>query len=397
MPGAGLNGIDSILIELGADRTRIALLRDGELIELLVERAGHESRLGWIFLGRVVEVAKPLNAAFVDIGQTPPAFLSGAAAQWLHADATAGPPADTPIERSVTEGAAVLVQQVKDAQGDAKGAAVTADISLAGAHLVFTPRRPGIAVSRKIPDKAERARLRQALLDSPLPEQAGLVVRTSARSADAAALRAELAGLLARWQGLLDKAAGLQPPAVLDRPPGLLERLLGEIADDCAIRAELAGFIRARRYAEAHRPALLESLSQHRGPASLFAAEGVEEQIAAALERRVPLPGGGELVIDPTEALVAIDVNSGGRAPREAAFAAVGPLARQIRLRALSGLILADFPRLDARADRERLLDGLRQAVAGDRVAVQVLGYTRGGLVELIRPRDRDTLAQQLA
>ncbi|KZD08955.1 ribonuclease E/G [Oceanibaculum pacificum] len=393
MPGAGLNGIDSILIELGADSTRIALLRNGELIELLVERAGHESRLGWIFLGRVAEVVKPLNAAFVDIGQTPPAFLSGAAAHWLHPDVSA----DTPIGRSVTEGAAVLVQQVKDAQGDAKGAAVTADISLAGTHLVFTPRRPGIAVSRKIPDKAERARLRQTVLDCPLPAQAGLVVRTSAQGADAAALRAELTGLLARWQGLLDKAAALQPPAVLDRPPGLLERLLGEIADDCAIRAELTGFTRARRYAEAHRPALLESLSQHRGPTSLFAAEGVEEQIAAALERRVPLPGGGELVIDPTEALVAIDVNSGGRAPREAAFAAVGPVARQICLRALSGLILADFPRLDARADRARLLDALRQAVAGDRVPVQVLGYTNGGLVELIRPRDRDTLAEQLA
>ncbi|MBU2091339.1 MAG: ribonuclease E/G, partial [Alphaproteobacteria bacterium] len=301
MPGLRLTGIDSILIELGADRTRIPLMRDGELVELMAERAGRESRLGWIILGRVREISRPLNAAFVDIGLDQPGFLSGEAAHWLHPD----PPADTPIERSLTEGAAVLVQQSKDPHAG-KGASLTADIALQGTHLVLTPRRPGIAVSRRIPDKAERARLRQSLLDHALPAQAGVVVRTSATGIEATTLQADLDALLGRWEALQARAGQATPPLVLERPLGLLEQVLAAAPEGCRIAAaDLAGFTRARRFCTAQRPDLLDGLEQHRGTPSLFTAEGVEEEIAAALARSVTLPGGGELVIDPTEALVA--------------------------------------------------------------------------------------------
>lgn len=397
MSRAGLEGVDTLLLEVGPGLTRIALRRDGALIELIIEAAGHESRIGWILLGRVIEVSHGLDAAFVDTGEAEPGFLPARAARLLKPEMPAG----TPIARLVSEGAAILVQQVKD-ESAGKGPALSADIALHSDHLVLTPRLPGVAISRAIPGKAERSRLRRAALDAALaldlPKQEGIVVRTSAAGLDAATIQAELEALAGRWRAIEAKAAQAKPPALIDRPPGALELLLPHLPAGAEILcADLAGHTRVTRWCEKHRPGLLPSIVRYRGHEPLFAREGVEEEIAAALDRTVPLPGGGALVIDPTEALVAIDVNGAERDPREAAFAAVPEVARQLRLRQLSGLILVDFPRLDRRADRDRLIEALGAALAGDRVATQLLGFTRGGLVEIIRPRDRDTLAHQLA
>lgn len=396
MSRAGLDGIDTLLLEVGPGLTRIALRRAGALIDLIVEAAGHESRIGWIVLGRVIEVSQGLDAAFVDIGAAEPGFLPARAARLLKPEMPAG----TPVARLVTEGEAILVQQVKDASAG-KGPALSADIALHSDHLVLTPRLAGVAVSRAIPGKAERTRLRRAALDAAqalgLPQQEGVVLRTSAAGLDAGTIQAELAGLTARWHDIQARVAQAKPPAIIDRPPGALERLLPHLPPGTDILcADLAGHTRVTRWCEAHRPELLPGIVRYRGSTALFTQEGVEEEIATALERTVPLPGGGTLVIDPTEALVAIDVNGAERDPRDAAFAAVHEVARQLRLRGLSGLILVDFPRLDRRADQDKLLEELRTALAGDRVITQLLGYTRGGLVEIIRPRDRDTLAHQL-
>ncbi|MBC7136410.1 MAG: ribonuclease E/G [Oceanibaculum nanhaiense] len=397
MSRAGLDGIDTLLLEVGPGLTRIALRRDGALIDLIVEAAGHESRIGWILLGRVIEVSHGLDAAFVDIGAAEPGFLPARAARLLKPEMPAG----TPIARLLAEGETHLLQQVKD-ESAGKGSVLSADIALHSDHLVLTPRLAGVAVSRAIAGKAERARLRRAALDAAqalgLPPQEGIVLRTSAAGLDAANIQAELAALAARWRAIQARAAPAKPPVVIDRPAGALEQLLPHLAPDTDILcADLAGHTRVTRWCEAHRPELLPHIVRYRGQDPLFEREGVEEEIAAALERSVPLPGGGALAIDPVEALVAIDVNGAERDPRDAAFAAVHEVARQIRLRSLSGLILVDFPRLDRRADRDRLIEELRAALAGDRVNTQLLGYTRGGLVEIIRPRDRDTLAHQLA
>lgn len=397
MSRAGLAGVDTLLLEVGPGLTRIALRRDGVLIEMIVEAAGHESRIGWIVLGRVIEVSHGLDAAFVDIGETEPGFLPARAARLLKPEMPAG----TPIARLVTQGEAVLLQQVKD-ESAGKGPALSADIALHSDHLVLTPRLAGVAVSRAIAGKAERSRLRRAALDAALalglPKPEGVVVRTSAAGLDAATIQAEMDALARRWREIGSRASRAKPPALIDRPPGALERLLPHLEPGTDILcADLAGHTRVTRWCEAHRPGLLPNIVRYRGEAPLFEREGVEEEIAAALERTVPLPGGGALVIDTAEALVAIDVNGAERDPREAAFAAVPEVARQLRLRSLSGLVLVDFPRLDRRADRERLLEELRAALAGDRVNTQLLGFTRGGLVEIIRPRDRDTLAHQLA
>jgi len=397
MSRAGLDGIDTLLLEVGPGLTRIALRRDGALIDLIVDAAGHESRIGWILLGRVIEVSHGLDAAFVDIGAAEPGFLPARAARLLKPEMPAG----TPIARLLAEGETHLLQQVKD-ESAGKGPVLSADIALHSDHLVLTPRLAGVAVSRAIPGKAERARLRRAALDAAqalgLPPQEGIVLRTAAAGLDAANIQAELAALAARWRAIKAKAAQAKPPVVIDRPAGALEQLLPHLAPETDILcADLAGHTRVTRWCEAHRPELLPHIVRYRGQDPLFEREGVEEEIAAALERSVPLPGGGALAIDPGEVLVAIDVNGAERDPRDAAFAAVHEVARQIRLRSLSGLILVDFPRLDRRADRDRLIEELRAALAGDRVNTQLLGYTRGGLVEIIRPRDRDTLAHQLA
>jgi ribonuclease G len=397
MSRAGLDGIDTLLLEVGPGLTRIALRRDGALIDLIVDAAGHESRIGWILLGRVIEVSHGLDAAFVDIGAAEPGFLPARAARLLKPEMPAG----TPIARLLAEGETHLLQQVKD-ESAGKGPVLSAEIALHSDHLVLTPRLAGVAVSRAIPGKAERARLRRAALDAAqalgLPPQEGIVLRTAAAGLDAANIQAELAALAARWRAIKAKAAQAKPPVVIDRPAGALEQLLPHLAPETDILcADLAGHTRVTRWCEAHRPELLPHIVRYRGQDPLFEREGVEEEIAAALERSVPLPGGGALAIDPVEALVAIDVNGAERDPRDAAFAAVHEVARQIRLRSLSGLILVDFPRLDRRADRDRLIEALRAALAGDRVNTQLLGYTRGGLVEIIRPRDRDTLAHQLA
>lgn len=397
MSRAGLKDVDTLLLEVGPGLTRIALRRDGALIDLIVEAAGHESRIGWILLGRVIEVSHGLDAAFVDIGAAEPGFLPARAARLLKPEMPAG----TPIARLLAEGETHLLQQVKD-ESAGKGPVLSADIALHSDHLVLTPRLAGVAVSRAIAGKAERARLRRAALDAAqaldLPPQEGIVLRTSAAGLDAANIQAELAALAARWRAIQARAAPAKPPVVIDRPAGALEQLLPHLAPDTDILcADLAGHTRVTRWCEAHRPELLPHIVRYRGQDPLFEREGVEEEIAAALERTVPLPGGGALAIDPVEALVAIDVNGAERDPRDAAFAAVHEVARQIRLRSLSGLILVDFPRLDRRADRDRLIEALRAALAGDRVNTQLLGYTRGGLVEIIRPRDRDTLAHQLA
>jgi len=397
MSRAGLDGIDTLLLEVGPGLTRIALRRDGALIDLIVDAAGHESRIGWILLGRVIEVSHGLDAAFVDIGAAEPGFLPARAARLLKPEMPAG----TPIARLLAEGETHLLQQVKD-ESAGKGPVLSADIALHSDHLVLTPRLAGVAVSRAIPGKAERARLRRAALDAAqalgLPPQEGIVLRTAAAGLDAANIQAELAALAARWRAIKAKAAQAKPPVVIDRPAGALEQLLPHLAPETDILcADLAGHTRVTRWCEAHRPELLPHIVRYRGQDPLFEREGVEEEIAAALERSVPLPGGGALAIDPVEALVAIDVNGAERDPRDAAFAAVHEVARQIRLRSLSGLILVDFPRLDRRADRDRLIEALRAALAGDRVNSQLLGYSRGGLVEIIRPRDRDTLAHQLA
>lgn len=355
-------GADGIILSRSPGETRLALMAGDTPVEFLIDRGG--AGAGDILLGRVLSVNRALDAAFVDIGEALAAFL--------------------PRPGALSEGDEVLVQVTGAEQAisraDGKGAGVTRAISLQGGLLALTPFRPGLNLSRKIGDAGRRASLK-ALLAPVLAEGEGLVVRTDADGARDDDLLVELASLRARWTGIVDRARTLRPPAPVVRMTAL-ERCL-RVAPG------------VRRLLVDDRAALPEA--QSLVPEARFQADCFEdlagEAFDAALERHVPLPGGGRITIDETQALTAIDIDSGGRPPQEANLAAIAEIARQIRLRGLAGHLLIDvIPQKDPRAVN-RLLAALREAVAGDPTPAHVLGVTPLGMIEMTRDRLRPSLS----
>ncbi|MBC7952947.1 MAG: ribonuclease E/G [Rhodospirillaceae bacterium] len=349
-----------ILYSWGPGESRLAVVRDGRLADLVLVRP--ELLAGAVILGRVVEVAHKLGAVFVDIGQDKPGFLSA---------------------KGLTQGAAVLVQVKADAQGG-KGCALTSDVSLAGRCLAYSPFRPGLNVSRKLSDE-KRDRL-LGWMEPLMQEGEGVVVRTHATTADKSELEFELSQLRADWADIQTRAAQAKAPSVLLRSDPLL-RLLSDnpgvarvLVDDpqlqAAARARFGGLI------EIHRD----------GP--LFDLYDVEDSIAAACATVVPLACGGRVTIEPTAALTAIDVDSGGATAAEANTQAVGVIARQLRLRNIAGQMVVDFVSGGGKGALFKLVAALKQAVARDPVATHVIGVTPLGLVEMTRERKGPSLPE---
>jgi len=367
----------TLLIELMAGEGRAALLSGAEPIEVFHHRALGDSLVGAVFLGRVVKILPSLPGAFVEIGVARPAFLDGAA--------------------GLTEGQAVVVQAIKDAHAD-KATEVTAALSLEGQLAVWTPGRPGSAVSRRIAP-AERARL-SAVLAPLIGPGEGIVLRSHAEGASAEALSQDINDLRATAQAVIDAAKGAVPPARLDRPPSAVERLLslGRAGrPDRIILDAAAALPIARRLAPTQ---MIEA-----EPPGLFERYGVEAAIDEALEPVVALPGGGSLVVEATTALTAIDVNLGisaggrGRAAEAvlaANLAAAAAVARALRLRNIAGSIVVDFISMRGREHRQQVQEALAAAVADDPMAVDVLGWTRLGHMELTRRRGLPSLADVL-
>lgn len=355
-----------ILYSWGPGENRLALVRDGRLADLVLVRP--ELLTGAVVLGRVVEVAPKLGAVFIDIGQDKPGFLQG---------------------KGLTQGALVLAQVKADAQGG-KGATLTTEISLSGRCLAYSPFRPGLAVSRKLAEE-KRERLLERL--APLvAEDEGVVVRTHATTAAEGELEAELEALRGRWaailaaQGQASKGQG-RAPAVLWRPDPLL-RLLADnpgvsrvLVDDAALLAAV-------------REVFAGPVEQYRdGP--LFDLYDIEDAVQAALDPVVPLACGGRVTIEPTAALTAIDVDSGGASAIEANTQAVAVIARQLRLRNIAGQIVVDFVSTGkGKGPVFKLVTALKQAVARDAIATHVIGVTPLGLVELTRERKGPSLAE---
>ncbi|HWK46170.1 MAG TPA: ribonuclease E/G [Stellaceae bacterium] len=367
----------TLLVELTPGEGRAALLAGTEPIEVWHHRALGDSLIGAVFLGRVVRLLPSLPGAFVEIGAGRPAFLDGIT--------------------GLTEGQAVVVQGVKDAYAD-KAAEVTRALSFEGRLAVWTQGRPGIAVSRRMaPD--ERARL-STILASLVGPGEGVVLRSHAEGATADALSEEVTALRAVAVAIDEAASRAVPPARLDRPPSALERLLalaqanrpGRIILDDAAALPIARRLASSQTIEAE-------------PPGLFARYDVEAAIDEALEPVVALPGGGSLVIEATTALIAIDVNlgaaAGGRGRAAEAvlatnLAAAVAVARALRLRNLAGSIIVDFVSMRSREHRQQVRDALAAAVADDPMAVDVLGWTRLGHVELTRRRGLPSLADML-
>ena len=353
-----MDAIDRLILTGGPGERRLALLSGDAVLDLLIDR--FTPRAGDLFLGRVLARPAGLSAAFVEIGDGQPGFLSQSG--------------------KAREGDALLVQVTAAARRH-KGAALSARPTLPGRWLAYDPHRPGLTLARRIEGEA-RDRLRGTL--APLLQDGeGAVARSTAPQASEEELAGELADLRRRWTALTRQAAGLKPPARL-YAPALIE---GALAEFPAIRA-----------VETDEPALLAEARAVFPGARLvprcWEESGAADLLEQCLERRVPLAGGGALTIDETEALTVIDIDGGARGPAEANRAALPEIARQMRLRALAGHILIDVIPPCGKPQMAELLKTLETLLAGDPTPTQVIGATRLGLVELTRERRRPTLAE---
>ncbi len=383
-----------ILVNVTPRECRAAVIQQGVVQELYIERANRRGFAGNVYRGRVNRVLPGMQAAFVDIGLERAAFL--------HA-ADIAPDAD--IDALVNEGDLVLVQVRKDPIGS-KGARLTTDVSLPSRFLVHLPRGSGIGVSARIEHGAERERLREAI-EAGGDVRGGWILRTAAEGADAAALRADREYLERLWTLIRERGAGAPAGTRLHEdlalPLRVLRDLSGEtvtriLVDDPSAQAAMVEF------AGTFMPAFAGRIERHAGERPLFDQYGVEEEIERALERKVTLKSGGYLMFDQTEAMTTIDVNTGAyvghrdledtiyRTNLEAAVA----IARQLRLRNLGGIVIADFIDMTEPAHREGVLQALGQALAADHVRTQISGVSALGLVEMTRKRTRESLERQL-
>jgi ribonuclease G len=395
--------IDEILINDGLLETRVALIADGRVREVLIESPGRSGVVGDIFLGRVDRVAPGLDAAFVNVGLARDGFLP--AREAVLAPRARAEDRAPKINRCVHEGEALLVQVTKDPLAD-KGARLTTKLTLPGRYLIYTPGQTRIALSRRIGDEAERARIDEIMEGVAGPDE-GFVVRTVAVGASAEALEAEAEGLRAQWAGVAMGRDEAPAPACVHEELGAVARTLRDHADEGVQRVRLdsaEALAEAKRYCGDFLPGFEERLELFTGPDALFDLYDAEAELEAALEPRVALPSGGHIVIESTEALTAIDVNSGShvdspnrhevalRTNLEAAVEA----ARQVALRAIGGLIVIDFIQLQSRAEMDQVMVALKEALAGDRAPVRVAGPSAFGLAEITRRRLRDPLVRAL-
>ncbi len=389
---------ESLLIEAMPGEIRAAAVKDARVVDLFIERRGRESLVGNIYLGRVERVVDGVDAAFVDIGLGRSGFLA-------LRDARSGdrPARDSggPTGSRIVEGEAIRVQVAKDSAGS-KGVQLDRRIALAGRYLVYTPGRERVAVSRQITGPEERARL-ETLVRAAAEDGEGFIVRTAAEEADGSEIAADAAFLRRTWSGIEAASVSAPPPALLHEEPPPLFRLLRDRAGDETEEIVIdspGSFAAARDYCRSFLPALESRLRLYTEPEPLFAAADVEAEIERALAPRVGLRSGGELVIEATEALTAIDVNSGrysgGNRLEETALRtnleAANEAARQIRLRNIGGLIIIDFIHMRDRSGWERVMDTLGDALAGDRTNVRLNGRPGSGPVEITRRRQRESL-----
>jgi ribonuclease G len=389
-----------LLINVSPGEVRAAMIEDGILVDLVHARGHKASLVGNIYFARVTRLMPGMNAAFVDIGTGRSGFID------LDGARPAGDGGRRDGKRIgdfLTEGEAILVSVTKDASGR-KGVELSRRIGLPGRYLVYTPFQQGVAVSRQIGAAEEQDRLRNVVGAFAKPDE-GFIARTAAAGASAEDLAADAESLRDAWSRVVAAQSSAEPPALLhaelDPVLWLLRDMLHEgvqtIRIDNPAKAQ-----DARDFAARYIPWSEDRIVLHSDDEPLFERFNVEDAIEQALSPRVPLPNGGFIVIESTEALTAIDVNSGGfvgrENPEETALAinldAAREIARQLRLRNIGGLIVVDLINMDAEDARRRVLDEITKACARDRTPTRVIGLTEAGLIEITRRRRRESLAQ---
>ncbi len=391
-----------ILINVTPQETRVAMLEQGVVQELHVERASARGLVGNICLGRVARVLPGMQSAFVEIGLERAAFLH-IADIWEHRQNGHGN-AEKPIERILHEGQSLLVQVIKDPIGT-KGARLSTQVSLAGRLLVYLPQDSHIGISQRIEDEGEREQLR-GRLQHLLPEGTGggFIIRTMAETASEREMAADIEYLTKLWRDLEARSSAQPAPALLYQDLNLAQRVLRDMATEETTRILVDSretHQRMTAFAAQYTPALTERIEHYAGDRPLFDLAAIEEEIEKALARRVDLKSGGYLIIDQTEALTTIDVNTGGfvggRSFDDTIFKtnleAAQVIARQLRLRNLGGIIIIDFIDMENTDHRAAVLAELNRALERDRTRLTVNGFTQLGLVEMTRKRTRESLA----
>ncbi|MFC8734142.1 Rne/Rng family ribonuclease [Luteimicrobium sp. NPDC057192] len=384
----------SMVVRERDGRTQIAVLEDGVLVEHYVSQQAQASMVGNVYLGRVQNVLPSMEAAFVDIGKGRNAVLYAGEVNWDAAGLEGQP---RRIEEALKSGDAVLVQVTKDPIGH-KGARLTSQVTLAGRFLVFVPGGGMTGISRKLPD-TERARLKK-ILREVVPEGAGVIVRTAAEGASEEELRADVARLQAQWEAIEKKSAkSSSAPALLQGEPDLAIRVVRDIFNDDFGSLVVEGdgpWKEISSYLGELAPDLAERASKWTGVDDVFTVHRVDEQLAKGMDRKVWLPSGGSLVIDRTEAMTVIDVNTGkftgsGGTLEETVtrnnLEAAEEIVRQLRLRDIGGIIVIDFIDMVLESNRDLVLRRLVECLGRDRTKHQVAEVTSLGLVQMTRKR----------
>lgn len=404
-----------ILINWSPQETRVAVVEHGSLQELQVERTLERGLVGNVYLGKVARVLPGMQSAFIDIGLDKAAFLHVAdlmsSINSRHADTDAmsaggGTVAMAlPIEKQLFEGQAVMVQVLKDPIGT-KGARLTAQVSIAGRLLVFLPQDNHIGVSQKIPAR-QREDLRQRLQLLSGESGGGFILRTNAEDATDTELSEDIAYLRKTWARIKDASVRVKPASVLHQDLNLLQRVLRDVAGEQTLTIRIDSreqFEKLKAFAAEFMPATVQKLQLYGGERPIFDLFNIDEDIARALGRRVDLKSGGYLIIDQTEALTTVDVNTGGfvgaRNFDETVFKtnleASQAIARQLRLRNLGGIVIVDFIDMLKENHREAVLAEFQKQLARDRIKTTVNGFSALGLLEMTRKRTRESLAHQL-
>jgi len=401
---------EDILINWSPQETRVAIVEGGALQELHVERSLERGLVSNVYLGKVARVLPGMQSAFIDIGLERAAFL--------HVADVWHPPAEgetisnaraaasqTPIEKQVFEGQSLMVQVIKDPIGT-KGARLSTQISIAGRMLVFLPQDDHIGVSQKIPTE-QRDALRQRVQTLVGDLGGGFILRTNAEDASDQELADDIAYLRKAWQRIREASTRLPAASLLHQDLSLLQRVLRDMVGErtASIRVDsLEQFETLKAFGVEFMPAAAQKLQHYKGERPIFDLHSIDEDIAKALGRRVELKSGGYLIVDQTEALTTVDVNTGGfvgarnfddtifKTNLEAAQA----IARQLRLRNLGGIIVVDFIDMERDEHRQAVLTEMRKQLARDRVKTMCGGFSQLGLVEMTRKRTRESLAHML-
>ncbi len=420
-----------ILVNATPRETRVAIIEDDQLVELLVDRPDARRMVGDIYLGRVDAVLPGIQAAFVDIGTEKSAFLHASDTVLPDDKTDAGADADdaadgsgeadgdesderpsrrrvkeVPIQDAVKKGQDLIVQVSKEPIST-KGPRVTADVSLAGRFLVYMPFASRVGISRKIDERSERQRLRKMLEEILPADSGGVIVRTVSEDATKETFGRELETLMSQWKRIKKKTNFVRAPAVVHHETNLTRGLIRDLfsekveqvtVDSKQVHKEIV------EYLNGVAPDLVDRVKLYEEQVPLFDMAQIEPEIRDLFKRRCDLPSGGYLIIEPTEALVSIDVNSGrytGKKDPEKTILrtnmeATREVARQVRLRDIGGIIVADFIDMEVRANRDKVLQELRTHLGRDRARTKAFAVSDLGLIEMTRQRVRQSHLQNM-